>query len=169
MGLFDTLNDEVKIGTSRHDDKEGVYWQRIDRVELKDARSGSQYIKIHKTTVRVVNDAEGQAQDVGEETTQALFRDKFNYLERDLRNICRVGFNMTDTEADELSLADMQGPLIEENRLEGEVIEVSVKILVTKEEKTFPKIKWVRNVPAEELQAKLSDGVKAQFFPNGWE
>ncbi|HIA03197.1 MAG TPA: VCBS repeat-containing protein, partial [Myxococcales bacterium] len=71
-------------------------WQRIDKIEELESRDGKDYVKISKTTIRVV-DGENT---VGEETTQALFRDKFDYLEKDLMKIAQAVYGMGIAAAD---------------------------------------------------------------------
>ena len=164
VGLFDSIKNDVKIGNSRNNDKAGSYWQRIDKIELLTSRKGSEYVKVSKTTLKVL-DGENK---IGEETSEAFFRDEYNFLEKDLKSMAQVIYGMTTDEVNALTGSDLKELLVDSTDPTGEVIEVSVtEILKKGGTDTFARVKWLHRVTPKALDAGLSDEVKAQYFPAG--
>lgn len=146
--IFDTLDNKVRIDNSRNDDKPGVYWQRIDSIGLPKTQRGVEYVRIAKTTVKVAGDPEGVAHEVGTETTQALFRDDFDYLEKDLRTIAGILLGLTPKEASEIPFMEIKERLIDKGEANGEVVEIRVYTggVSVKSGKPWVKHEWLYNV-----------------------
>ena len=165
MGIFSTLNDDVNISTINKD-KQGAYWQRIDEVlDTKTPKQGLPMLQINKTIVRTL-DGVGQP---GDDTSHALFRDKFNYLEKELKKFCMAAFDLTLEEANSLTAEKMHELLIKDKAATGSVIEVTVREVPKKNdpEKTFTQVHYKRFVSVEEIKAKLSEAEVERFFPAG--
>ena len=174
MGIFDDMDDsvDVNMGTGRKDDEPGVYIQRIDDISLektKKTKKKKEYVKMHKTTVYVVNDKGGQAHDVGTETTQAFFEDDWGYYVRDMKQLIKAAFDLDDDEANELSAADMARILVEDKELNGLALKVDVTRVRKRdaegddEDSTFIRHKFLEQVSDEELQELLGDDYETWF------
>ena len=164
MGLFDQLDSSVKISSGKNNDKAGTYWQRIDKIELLTSRKKVEYVKVSKTTIRVI---EGET-TVGEETSEAFFRDEYSFLEKDLKRMAQVIYNMTVEEASILGNAELKKILIDSDDPQGVIVQAKVTELMKKGgDGTFAKVRWSHSVSPEALADGLSDEAKAEFFPEG--
>lgn len=163
MGLFENLKNNVKISGTKVNDKQGTYWQRIDKIELAKSRKDVEYVKVSKTTVKVI---EGETK-VGEETTEALFRDDYEFLEKDLKMMAMAAYDLTVEEANALSGANLKSMLIGNKEIEGDVVEVSVKEVLKKDGvSTHAKVRWNHSVTPGQL-ATLPKDVLVRYFPAG--
>lgn len=154
MGIFDTMDDEVRIDNSRNDDKPGRYLQRIDSITLPlTTKKKEEYVRIAKTTVEVLEDFDGVAQEPGTETTQALFRDEYNYLEKDMKAIAACLFGLDPTQASNLKFPEIKRRLVDNKEAAGMLVEVLVTVGgVNAKGKPWVKHTWVRNVTLEEAK-----------------
>lgn len=157
MGIFDSLNDKARIDNSRNDDKPGRYLQRIDGFSLPKTQDGEEYIRIAKTTVEVLEDTEGQAQEVGTETTQALFKGKFDYTAKEVRHIFATGLGLTPTEASDVPFSEIKERLVDKGEMNGQVVEILVETAGVRTKgrnagEPFVNHKWIRNYSLQEAQ-----------------
>lgn len=163
MGLFDDFNSDAKVN-QRADDKEGVYWQRINKVREEETSVGD-CIKIHKTTVRIISVPERSPGNmVGEDTSQVIWPNKkkiYNYFERDCKKLCQVALGLTDDEANSLTGKQIK-ELFNEDTLAGQVIEISVREVVDKNDssKTYLRHTLRRHVPAKEVEECVDEDTR---------
>lgn len=162
MGLFSRLKKNVKASVGRNDDKPGTYLQRIDAITEEATEDGKGYVKVHKTTLAVLENADGRAHDPGEETSHTYWEDspkyQNRYLTRDLKILAKILFGMEQAEADNLEFEDLERILVKENKAKGLVIEHKVWEVVDAKQKnddgnpkTYTRFKVVRVVPVDEL------------------
>lgn len=168
--IYDSLNDDQgRLDTERSDDKDGTYWQRIDNVTQAFTGRKDPFIKIHKTTVKVVADPKNEGQEVDDQTTEAMMRDRFNYLEKNLRRRFLLattpdGEEISDheTRVSNMEVTEIAKAIIEEGVLNGLVFEVKCSRILKKnaedlekqgKDPTFVQRSWLRRVSAEELEA----------------
>jgi hypothetical protein len=104
MGLFDNLKS-AKI-SSRNDDGNGLYWQRLDKISVeKDISNTKERFQILKTNINVL---EGN-KAVGEQVSHAVFPDrdpKFNYFEKDVKAFLRAVFGLSDEQTNDMRKAE---------------------------------------------------------------
>lgn len=96
----------VKVST-RKDDEDGTFWQKIDSIREEGTDPGeTPRVGIYKTTVRVVREGAG-SQSVGDQTTQAHFPDsKYPYFEREMKQLLGTGLNLSVQDRNKLEGQD---------------------------------------------------------------
>lgn len=176
--LFNKKKFKAGARTSmRKDDKDGVYWQKIDQIKEEMTGEEQPFLKIYKTTVHVVKEKSDQG--VGDETTHALFpHARYNFFERDCKALVKAGLGLSGEEADSLDVnpkTQAHEPerigklLLQDCVLHGAVLEVKVQVLPKQDnpEETFTRITYVRRVTNSELQETLPESVVSAHFPEG--
>lgn len=161
MGLFDNYKNATKVST-RNDDRDGTYWQRINKVEIATSRKKKDYVKVSKTTFYVVDDREGKAQPVGADTTDAFWPDEdpdFSYFERDTKRFVQACLGLTTEEANELTGEKIE-KMIKDGTLDGSFVEVDVRTQVNKKSgKEFTNVNYRKEVTDEMVEETVDDGV----------
>lgn len=91
--------------STRKDDGDGTFWQKIDSVEEQGLEAGgTPRVVLNKTTVHVVREG-ADSQPVGSQTTEAHFPGQYNYFEKETKLLLKVGLNLTTEQ-----VGMMEGP-----------------------------------------------------------
>ncbi len=168
-GLFSGMKGAAVKGDFVSD-TDGTYWQLIDNAEIATTRKHVPYVKINKTVIRVLNDANGQALRVGDQPQHAIWTG--DYFLSEVKKFARAAFGLSNQELDELD-GEQTEALFNDRMFNGQVVEVSANTIMLKanparglDERPFTKVRYVRNVTEDQVREALSADDIARFFPS---
>lgn len=163
MGLFTGIQDK-KIASSRVNDQEGRYWQRLESVRAEETRDQKSYLKVRKTVIKVF---EGETPNpVGSEPSHALFPDRFGYFFVDVKKLIRAGLGTSTEEVNDLTEDEVDN-IVKQKLLDGRTVEVLVTSKEGKDGKTYPVVNYLRQVSNNEIRDLLTKTEIKRFWTEG--
>jgi len=154
MGIFDGIA-EAKAGGEYGDyERGGHYLQRIDALKTGKSRKGAGFFVVEKTIIHVFDDDDGKGHRIGEEVSHMIMVGDYF-----LRDIKRLVVTILECDDDEISPAQMEALCAGDQPLAGMIVECKNRMVKTKADKDFTKIKyvgsWTPEEAAEVLDAEL--------------
>ena len=144
-------------------ERQGHYYELINRVKEDTSRKLEDFAAIEKTIILVIDDAAGQGHRVGEAITHMLMY-KHDAAVADLQAFISVVAGLSP-ESLTKEMVDMV--FSDQQPFAGMVVEVLSRMITLKTGAPFTKITYKRTVPASELLATLPVETINAFFPNG--
>lgn len=141
----------------------GHYLMRIDRVKLDQNRKDETMMFIEMTPVHVYDNDDGAGHRVGEAVSHGLMKKHDAFL----GNVKAFLAAAMGCPAEEIGEDEILAVLDDdEGVLNGTVVEVFAKEIVTKANRPFTSVKYRREVPALELLEILSEETQKLYFPD---
>lgn len=143
---------------------EGHYLCRIDRLKADKTRSGDQFLAVEMTVVHVFADGDGEPDKwhkVGNAVSHLMMAKHDSFL----GNVKSMIANLLGVHESEVTEADCDNASGAGQPLSGIIAEVKARGIMTRAQKPFTKISYVREFPASEIQDTIDEKAMAIFFP----
>lgn len=163
MGMFSGI-DTAKASFDAKYLGQGHYLLRIDRIKADKTRSSDEFLAVEMTVLHTFEDGDGDPSTwhrPGEAVSHLMMKKHDSFL----GNVKAMVANLMGCHESEVKEADcesMSGPT---QPLGGMVAEVRSRNIMTRAQKLFTKVSYVREFPASELQDVLSEKVLDTYFP----
>lgn len=172
MGLFSGIK-VAKMMVSATYMGTGHYLTRIDNIKYGETRKKEKFLAIEQTVIAVLPSNEPQQHKIGDEVTHFLQISGNEYFLADFKQFIVGVLGASEDEVDETvcgwaaGLDEKDNPLAGGSPLKGTVVEIDNRGKVTKEGKNFTKVKYVREIKAEQVLLDLPPELVKRFFPEG--
>jgi hypothetical protein len=143
---------------------EGHYLLRIDRIKAGRSRQQKDFLAVEMTVLYAFPDGDGPKEKwhrTGEAVSHMMMADHDSFK----GNVKALVANLTGCHESEVTENDCEAVCGDAQPFSGLVAEVRARNILTRAQKLFTKISYVRKFPAGELQDMLSEQVLTTYFP----
>jgi hypothetical protein len=143
---------------------EGHYLCRIDRVKADKNRSGDHFLAVEMTVIHTYADGDGKPESwhkPGDAVSHLMMSKHDSFL----GNVKAMIANLLGVHESEVSEKDCETASGPNQPLAGMVAEVRARGILTRQQKPFTKITYVREFPASEIQDTIDAKMLAAYFP----
>lgn len=163
MGMFKGI-EGAKASFDASYMGEGHYLCRIDRLKADKTRAGDHFLAVEMTVLHTYTDGDGTA-DKWHQPGNAVSHLMMCKHDSFLGNVKSMIANLLGVHETEVTEADCDQASGPNQPLGGIVAEVRARGIMTRAQKPFTKITYVREFPASELQDTLSPKMLTAYFP----
>ncbi len=156
---------EAKARLDANYERPGHYYLRIDALKIGRSRRGDDFMAVEKTVIHVLDDDEGKAHKPGESVTHMMMAKHDSFL----GNVKAMVAKLLDCSVDSVTPDACVMICGDDQPLSGMVIECKNRNIMTRADKPFTVINYIREVPALELVEKqvLTQRILDLFFDGG--
>jgi len=144
--------------------QQGHYLCRIDRVKADKTRSGDQFLAVEMTVLHTFTDGDGLPEKwhkAGESASHLMMAKHDSFL----GNVKAMIANLLACHESEVKESDCVKVSEKEQPLAGMVAEIRARDILTRANKSFTKVSYIREFPASEIEAVLDEKTLALYFP----
>jgi len=163
MGIFDGIKKAPR-GFQANYEKPGRYWVRINACKEGKTRKKKPFVVLEKTVIRVLDDDNGNGHRMGEDISHMLMEEWDSFLSN-IKTIVGDILGIANDEIDEEVTEELCAEVFcAESIFAGIVVECNNRNIVKKDGNDFTTIKYVRDIPPEELLEVLDEKTVERFF-----
>ena len=163
MGMFKGI-ESAKASFDAKYVGEGHYLCRIDRIKADVTRTKDEFLAVEMTVLHTFPDGDGKSEAwhrPGEAVSHLMMAKHDSFM----GNVKAMVSNILGCHESEVTENDCEALSGSQQPLAGTVAEIKGRQIVTRANKPFTKISYIRTFPASELQDKLDPKILSTYFP----